>query len=66
MEEIPFKGREKALIAFLNEATDDTDLELEIDPVEALRGCARNSNLTAKLLKSRKEDTDIEEAKWRR
>ena len=57
--EIPFKGRKKVLITFLNEAPDDTDLELEIKPIEALRGCARNSNLIEKLLKSKKEDIDI-------
>jgi len=31
-----------------------------------LRGCARGSDLTRKLLESRKEDLELEEAKWKR
>jgi len=39
-------------------------LELGIDPIRALRGCAKGSNLTEKMLESRREDIELEEAKW--
>lgn len=38
----------------------------EIDlPIKALRGCAKGEKLTENLLESRKEDLELEEAKWR-
>ena len=66
LKEIPFKEKKKVVITFLDETPEDTDLELELDPIEALRGCARGSNLTEKLKESRREDIELEEAKWRK
>jgi len=66
LKEIPFKEKKKVVITFLDEAPEDTDLELEMDPIKALRGCARGSNLTEKLEESRREDLELEEAKWRK
>jgi len=40
--------------------------ESEIDPIKALRGSTRGKNLTDKLLKSRREDLELEEAKRKR
>lgn len=47
-EEIPFKKSPKPSAA----------------PIKVLRGCAKGTNLTEELLKSRKEDLELEEAKW--
>jgi len=65
-EEIPFKEKRNVIITFLEEPVEETDLESEIDPIKALRGCARGSDLTRKLLESRREDLELEEAKWKR
>jgi hypothetical protein len=63
---IPFKKKKKVVITFLDEVLENTDLELGIDPIGALRGCSRDSNLTKKLLKSRREDIELEQRKWRK
>ena len=61
-EKIPFKEKRNVIITFLEEPVEKTDRESEIDPIKALRGCAKGTNLTQKLLKSRKEDLELEEA----
>ena len=66
LEEIPFKEKKNVIITFLEEPVEEIDLESEIDPIKALRGCAKGSNLTEKLLESRREDLELEEAKWKR
>lgn len=66
LKKIPFKEKKKVLITFVNEAFDERDSELEIDPIKTLRGCAKDSNLTEKLLEARREDIEIEERKWRK
>ena len=66
LKEIPFKNKKKVVITFLDEVLENTGLELGIDPIRALRGCAKGSNLTEKLLKSRREDLNLEESKWGR
>ena len=63
-EEIPFKDKRRVIIVFLEEPADETDLELEIDPIEALRGCAKGEKLAERLLEARKKDLELEEAKW--
>jgi len=45
---------------------EETNSESEVDPIKALRGCAKGTNLTEKLLESRREDLELEEAKWNR
>ena len=66
LKPIPFKERKKVLITFFNEAVEDSGLELRIDPIKALRGCGKGSDLTKRLLESRREDIELEEAKWRK
>jgi hypothetical protein len=66
LKEIPFKKKKKVVITFLDEVLDNTGLELGIDPIRALRGCAKGSNLIEKILESRREDIELEEAKWRK
>lgn len=66
LEEVPFKEKRKVVVTFLEEAPEDTDIESEISLIESLRGCARGSDLTEKLLKSRREDLELEEARWRK
>ena len=65
-EEIPFKGKKNVIITFLEDPAEETDLDPEIDPIKALRGCAKGLNLTEKLLESRGKDLELEEAKWER
>jgi hypothetical protein len=65
-EEIPFTEKRNVLITFLEKPSEETGVESEIDPIKALRGCARGLDLTEKLLKSRRRDLEIEEAKWRK
>ena len=54
------------VITFLNDAIEDNILDSDIDPIEALRGCRKGSNLIEKLLGSRREDKDLEESKWKK
>jgi hypothetical protein len=43
-----------------------TKHEPEVDPIKALRGSAKGVKLTEELLKSRREDLELEEAKRKR
>ena len=65
LEEIPFRGTINVLVTFLNDTFNEPDTLEDVDPIEALRGCSKKSNLTEKLLKYRQEDRAIEEAKRR-
>jgi len=64
LKKIPFTEKKKVVITFLNDAIEDNILDSDINPIEALRGCAKGSNLIEKLLESRREDKDLEESKW--
>ena len=64
MKEVPIKGKRKVIVTFLDEPATATDIGLDIDPITALKGCAKGLNLTGKLLDSRREDLDLEESKW--
>ena len=66
LKAIPFKEKKKVVITFLDEVRENAGLELGLDPIEALRGCAKGSNLTKKLMESRREDIELEEAKWKK
>lgn len=66
LEEVPFKGRRKVIVTFLEESIENTDVRSGVSPIESLRGCEKGSNLTEKLLKSRRKDLEIEEEKWRK
>lgn len=66
LKKIPFKKKKKVVITFLDEVRENAGLELGLDPIEALRGCAKGSNLTKKLMESRREDIELEEAKWKK
>ena len=62
-EKVPIKGKKRVIITFIDEPFAETDLGMEIDPIRALRGCAKGSNLTEKLLESRRKDLNLEESK---
>jgi hypothetical protein len=64
LKEIPFKKKKKVVITFLDDVLENTGVELGIDPIRALRGCAKGSNLTKKMLESRREDIELEQRKW--
>ncbi len=66
IKEVPIKGKRRVIVTFLDEPATDTDLGLEIDPIRALKGCAKGLNLTGRLLESRREDLNLEESKWGR
>jgi hypothetical protein len=66
IKEVTIKEKRRVIVTFLDEPFVEADLGLEIDPIRALKGCARSLNLTEKLLKSRKEDLNLEGSKWRR
>jgi hypothetical protein len=51
LSKIPFKDRKKVLITFLNDKPHEASSNL--DPIKALKGCAKGINLTSKLLESR-------------
>ena len=63
---VPIKGKRRVIVTFLDEPLPDTDRGLKIDPIRALKGSAKGSNLTEKLLESRREDLNLEESKWGR
>jgi hypothetical protein len=64
-EEIPIKEKRNVIITFLEEPVEETNVESGIGLIKILRGCARGSNLTVKLLESRRKDLELEEAKWK-
>ncbi len=64
IKEVSIKEKRRVVVTFLDEPLVETDLGLEIDPIIGLKGCARGLKLTDKLLKSRKEDLNLEESKW--
>ncbi|MDL1979318.1 MAG: hypothetical protein ACNY01_14415 [Desulfobacteria bacterium] len=66
LKPIPFKKKKKVVITFLNEVLENTGLELEIDPIKALRGCDKGTNLSKKLIESRREDIELEQRKWQK
>lgn len=65
-EEIPFGEKRDVIITFREEPVEETDPGSEADPIKALRGCAEGLNLGEKLLESRREDLELEEAKRKR
>ena len=48
LSEIPFKERKKILITFLNDKP--REASSDIDPIKALKGCAKGINLTSKIV----------------
>lgn len=65
-EEIPFKEKRDVIITFLEDPVKEIKLESGVDLIKTLRGCAKGSKLTEKLLESRRKDLELEEAKWGR
>lgn len=64
LEKIPFNDKRDVIITFIEKASEDKDMKAQIDLINALTGCSEGLNLTEMLLKSRKEDLKIEEAKF--
>jgi len=62
LEEIPFSEKRNVIITFLEDSVEKIKTE-EINPIKALRGCAKGSNLTEILLEERRKDLLLEEAK---
>ncbi len=67
LNEIPVMGKRNVIVIFPDELVSNISCcELKIDPIAALRGCAKGIHLTEKLLESRREDLKREESKWER
>jgi len=66
LKPIPFKTKKKIVITFLNEAAEGLEPDLAADAIKALRGCDKGSSLTKSLLESRREDVELEEARWQK
>ncbi len=60
LKNIPFKEKKKVVITFLDEVVEDNNFDSNIDPIEALRGCAKESNLIERMLEDRRKDKDLE------
>jgi len=45
---------------------DEIDFEKEMEIIRSMVGCTKGLNLTEELLESRKEDLELEKAKWKR
>jgi len=65
LTKIPFEEKKRVLITFIDEYDGDAVPDADIDPIRALRGCAKGSKLSDKLLESRREDIELENAKRR-
>ncbi len=66
LQEIPFKGKKKVVITFLDEKHSIFARQSEIDPIKALRGCRKGLKLNKKLIESRREDIELDKRKWRK
>jgi hypothetical protein len=66
LEKIPYNGKRNVIITFLEEPVDEVDFEKEMEIIRSMRGITKGLNLTEELLKSRKEDLELEKAKWER
>jgi hypothetical protein len=64
--DIPFTEKKRVLITFLDEMLFEPEKPSEVDPIAMLRGRAKGSHLTEKLLASRQEDRRREESKKNR
>lgn len=67
LNETPVTGKRSVIVIFPDEPVLNVSCcKLNIDPITALRGCAKGIHLTEKLLASRQEDVKREESKWKR
>lgn len=54
LAQVPFEKQTRVLITFLEERR--LDAAADLDPIQALRGCAKHAGLTAALLRARQAD----------
>jgi len=64
LKPIPHKKKTRVVITFLNEISEEVGPNSSMAAIRSLRGCDRGDGLTNALLKSRKEDAGLEDAKW--
>lgn len=61
LEHVPFQQKKRVLITFLDDGFSERDtIPEKIDPIHALRGSAKGSHLTEKLVKAKGEDKAFE------
>ncbi len=60
---VPFTQKKRVLITFLDEPLFEAEKISDLDPIAMLRGRAKGEHLTERLLASRQEDLNGEEAK---
>ena len=65
LKPIPYKKRTRVVITFLNKISEGFAPDSAATAIKSLRGCDKGADLTENLLESRKEDIELEDAKWR-
>ncbi|HGJ64410.1 TPA: hypothetical protein ENS27_03345 [bacterium] len=64
LEKIPFDDKYDVIITFVDKQSENKEIAEQITLINALTGCSKGKNLTQKLLESRREDLELEEAKF--
>jgi hypothetical protein len=64
LEKIPFDDKYDVIITFVDKQSENKEITEQITLINALTGCSKGKNLTQKLLESRREDLELEEAKF--
>ena len=64
LKPIPYGGKARVVITFLNEIHEIPERYSPEAAIKYLRGCDKGTGVTQDLLESRREDLDIENAKW--
>ena len=49
IKEVPIKKKRRVVVTFLDEPFVETDHGLEIDPIQALKGCTRSARTSRKF-----------------
>jgi predicted DNA-binding antitoxin AbrB/MazE fold protein len=64
LKPIPYRKKTRVVITFLNTTSGEFTPDSALAAIRSLRGCDKGSGLTKTLLKSRKEDIELENSKW--
>ena len=65
LKPIPYRKKTRVVITFLNKISEGISPDSAASAIKSLRGCDKDSGLTTALLEFRKEDIELENAKWR-
>jgi predicted DNA-binding antitoxin AbrB/MazE fold protein len=65
LKPIPYRKKTRVVITFLNKISEGIAPGSAATAIKSLRGCDKGAGLTKTLIESRKEDIELENAKWR-